>query len=77
MSISSCPVCQAGHLRFCRSRNLDRELTPEDVQITDSRYGVTLTLYRCADCTFVFADPAETPELIALYEQIVGRSRRR
>lgn len=66
----NCPVCQSGHTTLWKHRNLDRELTPEDVQITDSRYGVTLTLHRCGDCSFVFADPAEMPELVPLYEQL-------
>jgi SAM-dependent methyltransferase len=43
---------------------------PEDLQITDSRYGTTLSLDRCADCGFLFAEGEELPELVALYEQL-------
>jgi len=70
----SCPVCSSTRTTLWKSRNLDRELTPEDFRITDSRYGVTLTLHKCEDCSFLFADPSETAHLTALYEQLVDPS---
>ncbi len=53
-----------------KERNLDRRLTPEDFQITDSRYGVTLTLLKCDECGFIFAEGEETNELTSLYAQL-------
>lgn len=41
------------------------------MQITDSRYGVTLTLHKCADCSFIFADENEIGRLTEHYEQMV------
>lgn len=45
-------------------------MRPEDLQITDHRYGVTLSLRKCARCGFIFADDTELAELTALYEQL-------
>jgi SAM-dependent methyltransferase len=45
------------------------ELVPEDLAITDSRYGTTLQLVEC-DCGFRFADPDAVPDLVALYEAL-------
>jgi 2-polyprenyl-3-methyl-5-hydroxy-6-metoxy-1,4-benzoquinol methylase len=67
----SCWICKSTKTRLWKPRNLDREMVPEDVQITDSRYGVTLTLYRCDDCGFIFAEGSEVDSLLALYEQLV------
>ena len=74
MSTASCRVCGSNRTALWKSRNLNRELTPEDFKITDGRYGVTLTLHKCADCSFIFADASETCQLTALYEQLVDPS---
>ena len=71
---ASCPVCGSSRTDLWKSRNLNREPTPEDVKITDGRYGVTLTLYKCADCSFIFAASSETGELTALCEQMADPS---
>ncbi len=44
---------------------------PEDFQITDSRYGVTLTLYKCESCSFIFADATEIERLTEFYAGMV------
>jgi len=74
MSTASCPVCGSSRTRLWKSRNLNRDLTPEDFKITDGRYGVTLTLHKCEGCSFIFADASETGQLTALYEQLVDPS---
>src|SRR5262245_27757079 len=48
-----------------------RRLLPDDFQITDARYGVTLTLYRCRTCSFIFADDDEVRSLTGFYEKLV------
>jgi 2-polyprenyl-3-methyl-5-hydroxy-6-metoxy-1,4-benzoquinol methylase len=53
-----------------RERGLSRRLRPEDLQVTDHRYGVTLALVRCRACGFIFADDEEIEELTLLYEQL-------
>jgi SAM-dependent methyltransferase len=45
-------------------------LVPEDLQITDRRYGVTLSLRKCGRCEFIFANDEELTELVPLYEQL-------
>lgn len=67
----SCWVCNNTATKLWKPRNLDRELRPEDLQITDSRYGMTLTLLECDKCGFIFADGNEVEALTELYEQLV------
>jgi SAM-dependent methyltransferase len=45
-------------------------LVPEDLQITDRRYGVTLSLWKCRACDFIFANDDELPDLVSFYEQL-------
>lgn len=73
-SLTICRVCGSEKTALWKSRNLDRELIPEDFRITDSHYGVTLTLHRCEDCSFIFADESEISQLVELYEQLVDPS---
>jgi 2-polyprenyl-3-methyl-5-hydroxy-6-metoxy-1,4-benzoquinol methylase len=67
----ACWVCGSSRTSEWKKRSIDRALTPEDLQITDSRYGLTLRLLRCADCGFIFAEAGEVGELVQLYEQLV------
>jgi rubredoxin len=70
-SSTTCPVCgDAREPSLWKKRNLDRRLTPEDLLITDSRYGVTLELWKCAGCGFIFAKGAEIDELESLYARL-------
>lgn len=66
----TCWVCGSTTTALWKGRSIARELTPEDLRITDSRYGTTLGLRRCADCGFVFAEGAEVEHLTALYERL-------
>ena len=66
----ACWVCGASAAVRWKERNLSRRLVPEDLQITDSRYGTTLSLWKCPRCSFLFADGDELSELTALYEQL-------
>jgi 2-polyprenyl-3-methyl-5-hydroxy-6-metoxy-1,4-benzoquinol methylase len=66
-----CWICGSSRTSLWKARGINRPLLPEDLQITDSRYGVTLTLMQCPDCGFLFAHDDEVSELENLYEQLV------
>ena len=66
-----CRVCGSTATSQWKTRSLDRPLIPDDLRITDARYGVTLGLWRCSECGFIQANESELAELTALYEQIV------
>jgi len=65
-----CWVCGSSRTVRWKERTLDRELSPEDLRITDSHYGATLALRRCCDCDFIFSENEETQDLVCLYEQL-------
>lgn len=69
-SSATCRVCGSDKVSNWKSRNLDRDLAPADFKITDSQYGVTLTLHKCAACSFIFADASELGDLNDLYEKL-------
>jgi SAM-dependent methyltransferase len=63
-----CPACGGARTRPWKARNLRAEkISPEDLRITDARYGTTLSLVRCLDCGFLFADDPATVDLGELY----------
>jgi 2-polyprenyl-3-methyl-5-hydroxy-6-metoxy-1,4-benzoquinol methylase len=66
----SCWVCGSADARLWKARNIHRRLVPEDLQITDRRYGVTLSLWKCRECGFIFANDEELSELTSLYERL-------
>jgi 2-polyprenyl-3-methyl-5-hydroxy-6-metoxy-1,4-benzoquinol methylase len=66
----SCRVCGSDEVKFWSRRTIDRKLVPDDLRITDSRYGVTLGLWRCIHCDFIQADGDEIAELFNLYSQL-------
>src|SRR5437588_2601283 len=67
---SQCPVCEGSNLAAWKKGDLARDLEPEDLHITDSRYGVTLDLFRCGECGFIHAHGEDVRRLNALYEQM-------
>lgn len=40
------------------------------MRITDQHYGLTLALWRCSQCGFIFADGRDLSELTSLYERL-------
>lgn len=63
-----CWVCGSTNTRPWRSGSSTAELSSDDLRITDTRYGKILSLDRCGECGFCFADAAEAEQLAALYE---------
>ena len=66
-----CGVCGTLDTTRWKPRSLDRELRSDDLLISDSRYGVTLSLWKCASCGFLFAPQEEIENLTSLYEELV------
>src|SRR5262249_41946450 len=66
----ACPVCSASTIRPWRKGGLTGELAPDDLRITDSRYGLTLDLARCSACGFRFALGDQLARLYELYERL-------
>ena len=61
-----CPLCSRTEARVWKASSVDGDLVPEDLAITDSRYGTTLAILECSACGFRFADPRAVPDLVAL-----------
>lgn len=66
----NCWICESQTVELWKDRNLTRPLKPEDLQITDNRYGTTLRLWRCTSCGFIFADGEELNQLNSLYSNM-------
>lgn len=66
--LATCCVCGQSAHTVWKKRSLARALRSDDLQITDKRYGQTLTLNKCDNCGFIFADDSEVSDLTALYE---------
>lgn len=65
----TCPVCGAEGATPWKVSDVDGRLSPDDLAITDDRYGTTLAILRCR-CGFRFADPDEASGVLALYEAL-------
>src|SRR5262245_8728711 len=77
-SPSAIPTTPAGRCRLCGSESLRpwkgervrEQLVPDDLRISDARYGLTLPLVRCEGCGFRFANSDELERLDALYAEL-------
>lgn len=65
-----CWVCGSTDTRPWRAGLRADELSSDDLCITDTRYGTTLSLDRCGDCGFRFASSPSLDQLGALYENL-------
>lgn len=66
--MTRCWVCGSDETDVWKA-GINRPLRPDDLRITDSRYGTTLSLRRCRTCSFVFADGG-IDDLVGLYQQL-------
>lgn len=62
-----CWVCRSTRTHAWKTGNVQQHLDPNDLAITDARYGLTLPLSQCDDCGFRFADTGEVERLTELY----------
>jgi 2-polyprenyl-3-methyl-5-hydroxy-6-metoxy-1,4-benzoquinol methylase len=62
----ACPLCGSTTTTRWKASSLDRALAPDDLAITDHRYGTTLELFACT-CGYRFAAPDAIGELVPLY----------
>jgi len=60
-----CWVCGSNNMKLYRKGK--EGIKAEDLRITDSRYGLTLPMYKCRGCGFLQCD---VENLSALYEQL-------
>lgn len=65
-----CWVCERAGARLWKEGRAAAPLGPDDLRITDARYGTTLTLLRCNGCGFIFADRRETERLVEAYQEL-------
>jgi 2-polyprenyl-3-methyl-5-hydroxy-6-metoxy-1,4-benzoquinol methylase len=66
-----CWVCGSHDVRTWKRRSIERPLAPDDLRITDARYGSTLALMRCGACEFIFAVDEQLDVLTSLYERLI------
>ena len=69
-STLACWICGNHDVTPWKPRNLPTHLSPDDLKVTDHRYGTTLALDKCSHCGFIFAHGDELPALTSLYEQL-------
>ena len=71
MNTFNCWICKSPKTKKIKN-GLDKNISPADFNITDDRYGTTLTIYRCLDCKFEFCP--ETIDLHSMYENMEDQS---
>lgn len=60
-SLGSCPVCGTQKWTLFKENNIPQVLQPEMFKITDSHYGVTGELWKCAKCGFIKCSDVDNP----------------
>lgn len=60
-SLGGCPVCGAEEWIFFKENNIRQALEPEMFKITDSHYGITGELWKCAKCGFLKCSDVDNP----------------
>lgn len=65
---SHCWICGSQRLELVKHSNIQHVLTSDSFSITDSHYGVTGAIYRCASCEFLQC--SELTEVVPFYESL-------
>lgn len=64
-----CWICGSERLQLAKPSNIPQALTSSSFLITDSHYGVTAAIYRCAGCGFLQCPDLQ--EVLPFYENLV------
>jgi len=72
-TLLACPVCSSSTLKPFKQNTFEiRNISAEQIKITDNEYGKIWDLSQCQDCSHVFANPAPRPSFIrTLYSQVI------
>lgn len=65
-----CWVCGSRESRLAKRSTVEGPVEANSMRITDSTYGQTASLQKCARCGFVFAHPLPHARLVELYENM-------
>ncbi len=68
--VGPCWICGSRNTSPWREGLAADEIRPDDLRITDARYGLTLPLAECGACGFRFAMGEALPALESLYAQL-------
>ena len=70
--LDRCPVCSSSAISSFRRGTFDYlSIQADQIKITDKDYGKIWDLWRCAACTYIFANPAPTASFIhSLYRDV-------
>jgi SAM-dependent methyltransferase len=71
-AIFTCWICGGSDLRLVKKGNLDAALASSDFAITDSRYGLTTDIFRCAACGFL--ECCNQQDVLGFYEKLEDHS---
>lgn len=63
-----CPICRSIQNHLWKKSD-SSVIRPEDLAITDKRYGMTFEIREC-ECGFRFAPPSATDQLLELYKEL-------
>lgn len=63
-----CWICGSSGLRLVKASDINGPLAPEAFAITDSDYGKTTALYKCADCGFI--QSSEASDVLSYYKDL-------
>jgi SAM-dependent methyltransferase len=66
---SRCWVCGSNSPQIVKPSNIPEALTSNSFSITDSHYGITAEIYRCASCGFLQC--SDLAEVLPFYENLV------
>jgi SAM-dependent methyltransferase len=65
---SQCRICGCERLQMVKASNIGSGLSSSSFSITDSHYGVTAAIYRCASCGFLQC--SDLPEVLPFYKNL-------
>ncbi len=69
---SRCWICGSEELGLVKPSNIQDALTSDSFSITDSHYGMTGAIYRCASCGFLQC--SELTEVVPFYEGLMDKA---
>lgn len=65
-----CIICNSKKILCFKKKKIIKNFSIKNLKISDKDYGLTLKLYKCSDCNFIFANRSDCNQFYSFYKNM-------
>ena len=65
-----CIICNSPKIFIFKKKKIIQNFSTKNLKISDKDYGLTLKLYKCSNCNFIFANRSDCNQFYSFYKNM-------